>query len=70
MFQILIVILQIREIPRDTIRDDRDRDRGRMSDRRGGGYRDRREEPARNTNQDWRKREPPQESSRDQPKRE
>lgn len=64
--------LQIREISRDTIRDDRDRDRdrGRMSDRRGG-YRDRRDEPARpNTNQDWRKRDPPQDSPRDPPKRE
>ncbi|KAG5319713.1 EIF3A factor, partial [Pseudoatta argentina] len=56
----------IREIPRDTIRDDRDRDRGRMSDRRGG-YRDR---PRPNTNQDWRKRDPPQDSPRDPPKRE
>lgn len=63
--------LQIREISRDTIRDDRDRDRdrGRMSDRRGG-YRDRRDEPARSTNQDWRKRDPPQDSPRDPPKRE
>jgi len=40
-----------------------------MSDRRGG-YRDRRDEPIRNANQDWRKREPPQDSPRDPPKRE
>ncbi|XP_018346365.1 PREDICTED: eukaryotic translation initiation factor 3 subunit A isoform X3 [Trachymyrmex septentrionalis] len=58
-----------RERERDRDRD-RDRDRGRMSDRRGG-YRDRRDEPARpNTNQDWRKREPPQDSPKDPPKRE
>lgn len=61
----------MREISRDTIRDG-DRDRGRMSDRRSG-YRDRRDDPireSRNTNQDWRKRDPLQESPRDPPKRE
>lgn len=50
----------MREIPRDGMPSDRDR--GRMSDRRGGYRRD---EPLRNTAQDWRKRDPLQDSPRD-----